>query len=273
VHPGSSWTYNPLWTLGYLAYPFVVLGPPMGILLFLAIRDAWRQRLQQPDRWLFVSFSLHTAIPIFAFYLLLSFKTDIELNWAVAGYTVLMIPTAWYLNDRLANSRAIKRLWRTTLGFGLAMAFVISFGKWPMQRLSQLDIAGYHIPADRALQRVTGHKDIAQRVAKLSRTLERETGAKPFIVAAGYSRASLLAFYMPDRPHVRCAGALMGGRATAYDYFKDTSLSEPGLLGRPAILIGGTAADWNQALAFKTIIRSAYPGRIFAAYNYGGPHP
>jgi 4-amino-4-deoxy-L-arabinose transferase-like glycosyltransferase len=270
LHPNSRWVYNPLWTLGYLAYPFIVLGPPIGMLLVLSIRDAWRHRLQNPDRWTFASFALHTAIPLLVFYLLLSLKTDIELNWAVAGYTVLMIPAAWYLNDRLTHSQAPERLWMITVGFGIAMALLISFGKWPMQRLSQLDIAGYHIPADRALHRVTGNREIAQRVAKLTRALERETGLKPFIVAAGYSRASLLAFYMPDHPGVHCASALMGGRETAYDYFLDANLSDPGLLGKPAILVGGTSSDWDQALYFKTIIRSAFPGRLFAAYDYGG---
>jgi undecaprenyl-diphosphatase len=271
VQPSRGWHYNPLWTAGYLVYPFLFLGPPMGILLVMALRDAWRHRLDHPDRWAFASFAIHTSLPIVVFYLFLSLKTDIELNWVVAGYTVLIIPIAWFLNDRLTDSPGAARLWRWTLGFGLAMILLISFGKWPLQWVATLKIAGHHIPADRALIRVSGHKVIADRVGKLSRAIGRQTGLQPFVVASGYSRASLLAFYMPDHPSIRCASPLMGGRESAFDYFADTRLDDPAILGRPAILVGSTAATWDQALFFETIVRSGAPNRLFAAYNYGGP--
>lgn len=271
VQIGQEWKYSAFWTIGYILYPFLVLGPPMGILLVLAFRDAWKQRIQDPGRWVFASFALHIAAPIVVFYFLLSFKTDIELNWAVAGYTVLVIPCAIFLSDNLPATPGIARLWKWTIGFGLAMALLISFGTWPLKWLSSWEILGLRIPSESALKRVQGNKELANRVGKLSRSLARETGLKPFIVASGYSRASLLAFYLPDHPSIHCASALMGGRETAYDYFADTSLADPDLLGRPAILIGASPFAWDQALFFERLVRSASPGRIIAAYNYGGP--
>lgn len=270
ITPSTEWRYNPLWTLGYLSYPFVVLGPPIGILIVLAIRKAWHQRHEDRDRWEFVSFALHSAFPILAFYLILSFKTDIELNWPVAGYTVLLLPAAWFLADQWPRS-ARPALWKWTLGFGLATALLISFGSWPLQWVSKIRVAGYQIPADRALKRVANHKQQAQRIAKMSRAIEQSTGHKPFIVASSYSQASLLAFYMPDHPSVRCAGSRLRGRETAYDYFADTSFTAPDILGRPSLLVGATYDAWHDALLFDRIVRSRYPGQIFAAYNYSGP--
>ncbi len=269
VRPG--WRFNPLWTLGYIAYPLLFLGPPIGILLFHSIRDSWGNRQAQPGRWALTSFALHISLPVIVFYLLLSLKTDIELNWAVAGYTVLLLPIAWILDDPAARTIPVSRLWKWAIGFGVAIALLISFGAWPLTAVSRIHVAGRSIPADRALKRVSGHRTLARAVEKQSRSVRRKTGQEPFVVAAGYSRASLLAFYMTGRPVVRCASPMLGGRESAYDYFADTRLANPDLLGRPAILVGATQAAWDQGLYFDTIVRSRYPGRIFSACNYGGP--
>ncbi len=270
IQTARGWNYNPLWTIGYLIYPFLFLGPPITILIFLGIRDAWRQRHADPAYWKLCSFALHSAIPVITFYLLLSFKTDIELNWTVAGYTVLLIPAASLLARR-SSDPDVRRLWKWTTGFGIAVGILISFGAWPLERISRMQVNGRHIPADRALKRVTGHRQLAGAVEKIAGAVRKETGLQPFIVAAGYSRASLLAFYMPGHPSVRCGSPFLGGRESAYDFFADTSLSDPDLLGRPAILVGATQAAWDEALYFDTLVRSGYPGRIFAAYGYGGP--
>lgn len=270
VQVSGGWKYNPLWTLGYLAYPFLFLGPPIAFLLLYAIRDAWQHRHEEPDYWKLASFALHSAIPIITFYLLLSLKTDIELNWVVAGYTVLLLPVAAFLCRR-TSAAPVARLWKWTVGLGICTGLLISFGPWPLEHISRIEINGRHIPADRALKRVTGHRDLAATVDKLAGAIRHQTGQQPFVVAAGYSRTSLLAFYMRGHPSIRCASPLLGGRESAYDYFTDTNLSDPGLLGRPAILVGATQAAWDQSLFFEEIVRSGYPGRIFAAYGYGGP--
>lgn len=267
----TGWRYNPFWSIGYLLYPFVVLGPPMGILLIIAIRKAWRSRLQDPDRWTLLVFSLAASLPILTFYLLLSLKTDIELNWAVAGYTTLIAPIAWMLSDSSRAAPAVRRLWKGTVTFGVAVAILISFGKWPLDWISRVEIAGWHIPSDRALKRVSGHKDLARQVEKVARAARQSTSQEPFIVAQNYGTASLLAFYITNHPSVHAASSMMGGRESAYDYFDDTSLSDPDLLGRPAILVGATCDAWDQTLYFDSIIRTRTPRRLFLASGYGGP--
>jgi hypothetical protein len=63
----------------------------------------------------------------------------------------------------------------------------------------------------------------------------------------------------------------MGGRESSYDYFPDTDLSDPALLGRPAILVGSAFDRWRQSLCFSSIKRTPLAGRVFAAQDYAGP--
>ena len=80
---------------------------------------------------------------------------------------------------------------------------------------------------------------------RLRHRLSGETGKPAFVVAQQYGRASLLAFYMPGRPTVYCSSAISPwGRKTQYDMWDETSLDDPSLRGRPAVLVGGKRDDW-----------------------------
>jgi hypothetical protein len=101
------------------------------------------------------------------------------------------------------------------------------------------------------MERVSGARRQAQVVAAVRDQLEHQTGHKPFIIATDYATAGLMAFYLPDHPSVCCVSALRaGGRKSAYDYFADTDLSDPGRWGRPVVLLGwgGSVAWWGEHL-------------------------
>jgi hypothetical protein len=88
---------------------------------------------------------------------------------------------------------------------------------------------------------------MAADTARLGAGLRAETAREPFYVANVYGRASQLAYYLPGRPAVYCSSPFTGGRMTQYDYWPDTSLADPALLGRPAVLVGGKMEDWTPA--------------------------
>ena len=52
---------------------------------------------------------------------------------------------------------------------------------------------------------------------------------------------------MPGRPTVYCSCSLMcNGRPTQFDFWPETDLRRvPGLVGRPAIVVGATREDWE----------------------------
>ena len=271
IAPERTWLYNPLWTLGYLLYPVVVLGPPVTILTIQALQDARRNRTCDPAFWRACVFALVTALPILFFYLLVSFRTDIELNWAAAGYTVLLVPAALLTGHRSLAAPAARSAWRWSVGFGVVCAMVISFGKWPVERLVELKIHGHRIEPPALFRRVSGHAAIARSVEEAARRAERLAGKPAFIVASTYSRASLLAFYLANHPAVYCASPFMGGRESSYDYFKDTSLGDPSLLGAPAVMVGASDWLWDESLYFGRLERTRGEGPLFVGLDYRGP--
>lgn len=266
AHSGS--VYNPLWTLAYLFYPLAILAPPVAILLYHALREAFTPHQRDSEIRLVTSYALHTAVPILLFYLLITLRTDVKLNWPAAGFTILLVPIAGHLARRPAPSHP---LWRWAVGLGLISLLLISFGKHPIAALNGVDILGFKIKTDNALNRISGFREMASSVEKATAELAEDTGQPPFYIASSYGRAALLAFYGKGHPRVCSAASFMGGRESSYDYFPDTDLGNPELLGRPAILLGNEQWVWEKALYFQVIERSRYPGRVYFAYEYRGP--
>jgi len=259
--------WNPLWTLGYLFYPFVVLGPAIGAVLIIVMRDRRREAAPGPA----LAYALYTAVPVAVFYVLVSFATDIKLNWPVGGYTLLLVPVAEWIVRGAAVDRHARAAWRWALGIGAVCALGVSFGKWPLDRFAELRVGERRLAETPIMTRVSGHRVWAERVARYADEVARETGRTPFFVGKDHAVAALLAFYAPSRPVVYSAGHLFGGRESAYDYFADTCLTDAALLGRPAILVGAQAWDWTRVLRLDSIQRAPVEGRIFAGYGYGGP--
>jgi hypothetical protein len=99
--------------------------------------------------------------------------------------------------------------------------------------------------------RLMGARELSLAADRLVAEISTETGQVPFVVAQQYGRASTLAFYMPGRPIVYCSSAKSEGRKTQYDMWPQTSLDDPKLLGRPAVLVGGKLEEW--APAFQSV--------------------
>jgi len=65
--------------------------------------------------------------------------------------------------------------------------------------------------------------------------------------------AALDAFYLKDHPVVYCAGTAFGKRPTAFDFWADTDLNSPTLLGRPAVLDRLVSRTWGDVLVFDRV--------------------
>jgi len=256
VTPDDGDRFNPLWTLSLVGTQVAVIGP----ILFMALWEAWHS-LRDPrsptrgvDRFLVVM-----AAPIFLFYLVVSLFARPEGNWPLAG-CITLLPFAArrvvVVMDHLARSRPCSPggvrlppmprtrpqwLWYGAIVLGACVALAIP----GLDVLHRIPVVGSFIP----LHRFGSARSMATHADRLLARLSEETDLRPFVVCLHYGRASELAFYLPGQPVVYCASSLIGaGRRTQYDYWPDTDLRHaPELIGRPALVVGGSREDWAQA--------------------------
>ncbi|MCA9296439.1 MAG: hypothetical protein KC983_07975, partial [Phycisphaerales bacterium] len=123
--------------------------------------------------------------------------------------------------------------------------------------------------AQRLMSRFTGAAARAADIDHLRDALRADTGVEPAIISSSYQDAGLLAFYLPDHPHTYSARHQLGGRRSAYDFFPDTHLDDPALLGRPAILVGESLGRWANALP-TTVVTEAELDLTYTTPAFGG---
>lgn len=260
----SGYHYDPTWTLEFIGSQLAMAGP-MLILAFLGWRwgsgvgaDGAKRDVPTFGR----VFLLALAAPIIIFYLIVSFVTEPEGNWALAGYTTLTAlaggAVAFGMEDFTARTRRWQALpqprpkvgglrkgpetasqiaWHATLAIGLLAGLVAL----RLDLLAKLPVVGSRIP----LSRIVGADQMAAHVGRLRDELAaRDPASKPFIVSQFYGRASQIAFYLPDHPTVYCSGSRMGGRRSQYDLWPHTDLADPSLAGRSAVLLGDAGRSW-----------------------------
>jgi hypothetical protein len=87
---------------------------------------------------------------------------------------------------------------------------------------------------------------MAAAAARLLEALKARSSEPPFVVAQHYGRASQLAFELPGRPRVYCSNSRQGGRPTQHDYWPTHNLDDAGLLGRNALMVGGSLEEWSR---------------------------
>ncbi len=251
VKPSASpgWNYEPRWTLEFLGVQLVLLGAPSALVIG-AIGAVWKRRIPE-DRRAASLFMLACAVPIFAFYLVVSFLTSPEGNWPMAGFTPLLVLAAFWtscgqneFDRRCAAERSKPKMfihdaWKTSLWVGIIVAALMLRA----DLLTYIPGIGPKVP----IGRLIGASTQAAHIEELRGSLQRQTGQEPLIIVQHYGQASRLAYYLDSRPVVFCASSYTGGRKTQYDYWPDTDLGNPELKGRPAILVGGERSQWLSA--------------------------
>lgn len=242
--PTGPTGYDPRWTAEYLGAQLGMAGPFVIGLLILAIVNGPSSRAQgarasvesggsRPGLSRFdFAYLLCLGLPVFAVFLLMSLRTDIEGNWPIAGYLTLIVPAAGLVAGPGAQrfGPVVRRLWRGSVVLGLCAAVVLH----AMPAFTGVPLIGRLLP----VWRLSGQRQTAAAVDIIIQELRTRTAQPPVVMASHYATASLMAFYLPGRPIVRCAASRVGGRPSQYDYFSDTRLDDPSLRDRPAVLLG-----------------------------------
>jgi undecaprenyl-diphosphatase len=262
---GGGPVFDWRWPVTYVAMTLGAAGPVQALALAEAGRWAWRgtpaglrsdrSAPQQLEASL-LRVCLWSALPVLMLYLLVSCVAPTEGNWAIGAYGPLAVLAgerqrrAW-----AAGGAALRRLGLAALACGaLTLLLVLTFPLAARALGAALEPLGVRVP----LYRVSGQRAFAaaleQRVqsAWSALALPGEPAEAP-LIADYYSRAALLAFYLPGRPRVRCASAALMARPSSYDDFADTRLPDPGLLGRPVVLVGQSAERWSEAYTLEVV--------------------
>lgn len=261
-----SWSYNPLWTLSLIGTQVGLVGPVLllGAWEGFGAWGRWRKKKVSAHAWASARAMVIPAVVVYAFYLAVSVATSPEGNWALAG-SISLMPLAgmrvvremdvWVL--RLRAWRALPRprpragffvrrpesptqvLWYVAVGLGVLVAGVSARG----DLLKRVPGLGW-VPAHRFI----GADLWAAHVQRLVEDASERAGSPAFVMCEHYGLASQMAFYLPGRPTVYCSsGWSVEGRRTQYDHWPHTDLRRVrGLEGRPAVMVGGTAAAWKR---------------------------
>jgi 4-amino-4-deoxy-L-arabinose transferase-like glycosyltransferase len=226
--------YEPLWTLGYLGAQLAIVGP----MLWLIVAGAGRWRRSPGAR-----LAVCTSAPMLAGFLLVSLRTEVQGNWALAAYAGLVPLAACVVTD--AATTGVRVAWRAAVVYGSAALVAVHA---PLM-VASLPRAGAFVPVHR-------FRGFPARAAALAPAIDdgvARGGDRTIIVAPSHNAAGLLAFYLPGRPHVASAGRLLGDRPSAYDYFADTDLAAAAASTRPAVLVGASLAQWQTALRIQAL--------------------
>ena len=172
--------FRPLDALAFLGQQAGVVSP----LLFVGLLAAafWPSLSRTPRAQ--TGFVLALFLPLFVFYVLLSFQHAGQANWAAAAYVggLVLLAARW-------DEPAHRRPWAKRLAVAaLAVAAVES--------AALHDTRWLHLPRGKdPLDRARGSRDLAAAVAGL----QAETGART-VLADKYQTAALLSFYLPGQP-------------------------------------------------------------------------
>lgn len=184
----QSFGIRPLEVLGFIGAHFLTFSPLLFLALAWAVIANWRRARQQFKVLYLVWFGL----PVFVFYLLLSFNDQAAPNWDVLAFVSLAVLAVSYWTERL-QSRGVARFLSVGVVVGLAMSLFAM--DTDLLRTFNIPFPHHRDPADR----VRGWKSASRTFEKLRVDLEAREQEKFFVIADQRDRASEMSFYFVNK--------------------------------------------------------------------------
>lgn len=227
------------------------------------------------------SFMAWFAAPIFAFYLGVSLLAEPEGNWPIAGTTTLLTLGGWWASTapeakpRTGPARLSRIVWTVAVVYGLCAAPVLLRADFAASLAGRVKDWGPVAalaerlgarPGPIRTGRLIGARQMGAHAGRVLAEIDaaRGDGARAFVVADHYGRASQLSYYIPGRPTVYCASSLMGGRRSQFDLWPHTDLHDPTLRGRDALLLSNdkpwTLDSWRAM--FESVEPATESGKL-----------
>jgi hypothetical protein len=205
----------------FLGSEFGLLNPVFFVGMVWAAVAFWRRGVQDPRQVYFLSM----GAPLFLAYLLWTLHSRVLPNWIAPSILPLFCLTVVYWDTRWRLGREqVKRWLYAGLGLGLPLV-ILGHDNTPVAKL-----LGRPLPVKLdVLHRARGWDDVARVVGQARQSLLTE-GKPVFIIAADYSLAGEISFYLPE------AKAAVSGTPLVYCLTSATPQNQfyfwPGYAGR-----------------------------------------
>ncbi len=207
-----------------LGSQFFILTPYLFIMVFATLSRFGRKIFSGlEDKILLL---LSSGIITTLFFIAVSFRSLVKMNWLAPGYWSLIILGIYIV------FQAPHKIRRMKLGIISSLVFL------------SIGIAVVSLPDVPLGEGNTwsGWKQAAMEIDILTDSLE-QTGENPFIFSTNYKASSLLQFYLPDQPRTY-AQEIIGKPALQFDIWE----KEGSLVGRTALLV----VDNRKEYRFKS---------------------
>jgi hypothetical protein len=179
--------FRPLEPLKFFGQHFLFYSPLLFAALALAVIASWHRVNQQFK----VLFLFWFGLPVFVFYLLLSFNQDATPNWDAVSFISFGLLAVNYWNERIE-----KRGVRIFGAAAILLGFVISLVSMDTDLLRSVGIRFFRSdPSDR----LRGWKSLVANVEQIRNEQEAKLGEKLFLIADERHRASEISFYLKDK--------------------------------------------------------------------------
>jgi hypothetical protein len=205
--------FHPTEVLSFLGQHFIVYSPLLFLALAWGVIASWRRISQQFK----VLFLMWFGLPVFVFYLLLSFNKSAAPNWDGLAFFGFGLVATYFWWERVQTSVLLRICASVAVLVGLIMSVVAL-------DTDLLRAPGYQLPrsdpsdrmrgwksATEALEkmreylerqlgdRVRGWKSATGALEKMREDLEAQLGEKLFLIADARDRASEISFYLSDK--------------------------------------------------------------------------
>src|SRR6266480_1476644 len=176
--------FHPAEVLSFLGQHFIVYSPLLFLALAWGVIASWRRISQQFK----VLFLMWFGLPLFVFYLLLSFNKSAAPNWDGLAFFGFGLVATYFWWERLQTSVLLRICASIAVLVGLIMSLVAL-------DTDLLRVAGYQLPRSDPSDRMRGWKSAAESLEKMRNDLETQSGEKLFLIADARDRASEISFW------------------------------------------------------------------------------
>src|SRR2546423_6293802 len=183
-----GFNFHPAEVLSFLGQHFIIYSPLLFLALAWGVIASWRRVSQQFK----VLFLMWFGLPLFVFYLLLSFNKSAAPNWdglAFFGFGLVATHFWW---ERLQASSLLRICACVAVLVGLIMSLAAL-------DTDVLRVAGYRLPRSDPSDRMRAWKSATGALEKIRNDLEAQLNEKLFLIADSRDRASEISFYLRNK--------------------------------------------------------------------------
>jgi hypothetical protein len=171
--------FHPAEVLSFLGQHFIVYSPLLFLALAWGVIASWRRISQQFK----VLFLMWFGLPVFVFYLLLSFNKSAAPNWDALAFFGFGLVATYFWWERVQTNALLRICARVAVLVGLIMSMIAL-------DTDLLRVAGYQLPRSDPSDRMRGWKSATEALEKMRNDLEAQLGEKLFLIADARDRAS-----------------------------------------------------------------------------------